>query len=312
MNESPETKDNTQFKRQCVFQIEQSILNNKQLSRITIKIQKFDVNKKANALKMGDWVDLSQNDIRDYDLQHLKFKNNITEINLHDNRISTPGYLTLPKNLKELDLSYNFIRELRGLRLPEGLEKLNLSSNEIQDLNGFDIPETLKELRLTGNKLWLADLEDLKLPKSLEALFLFETGIEDTQLENLKLPESLKEFCICCSGKDPSKLKLPKSLEKLSFSSDMEDPTKLNLPPNLINLDLGHNKIQQKYISNWKYPDTVEYLWLYPNYDLNDLTDLYISKNLRFVYGHSRCKFNFLYKGRNSMNTNKYIEHYNV
>jgi Leucine-rich repeat (LRR) protein len=81
--------------------------------------------------------------------------NNITYINLFNNKIKKITGLSTMANLKTLVLSFNEIEEIEGLENCQNLTKLDLHNNFIRQIKNLDNKEKITYLDLTHN--WIND-----------------------------------------------------------------------------------------------------------------------------------------------------------
>jgi Leucine-rich repeat (LRR) protein len=116
----------------------------------------------------------------------------VRELTLADNELTSPLGLTAFSNLRSLDLSFNNISIVRGL--PPSLTHLNLSHNKIMHIFGFEKLLLLYELDLSDNQL--LDMSGLFFNSEIRTLKLVNNNIQSIDyLNNL---ERCVGLLICC------------------------------------------------------------------------------------------------------------------
>lgn len=112
-------------------------------------------------------LDRSENELTSLaDIKDV-IRDNLTEINLSLNRISTMAAGVLPKTLRVLDMSSNLLKDCRSFTGLPNLHSLDLSLNQITSIVGIDLP-ALRSLALQSNKL--TSLKGVERLRALETL----------------------------------------------------------------------------------------------------------------------------------------------
>lgn len=203
--------------------------------------------------------------------------NQLTELDLYENRIHSINELTLPSSLISLDLSFNSIKKIEGLNELINLTDLFLVHNKLSILSGFDSLQSLKQLELGSNRL--RRIDGLDRLNQLTHLWLGRnkiTAIEGLNslihLQVLSLPSNR---LISLEGMQIPSLK---GLKELHLSHNrIADLSPIKALIHLIVLDLSSNIVEQ--VDSLSEMKELEELWL-GNNQLNDWNCLFVCQNM--------------------------------
>lgn len=95
-------------------------------------------------------------DLRDMQIASLRgitFPNNMTHLNLSNNRIDSLVEVRFPDSLRVLVLDHNQIASLHGAQFPDSLRVLSLEHNNVASLDGVVFPRDLVVLHLQSNPI---------------------------------------------------------------------------------------------------------------------------------------------------------------
>ncbi len=186
-------------------------------------------------------------------LDALKRLNNITYLDVSNNRVG--GYLVLEgfDNLVYLDASSNSIYRLDSMPVIKNLKTLNLAGNFISDFKGIEKMQSLEDLNIANNA-GLIDLKPIVAIKSLKTL-----DISGNEIKNINTMIALKQLKTLKIGgmKNLNVLKnLPLmtqlqevDISKNNFSfNDIDLLNKFKDFKNLKTLNLSGNNISNLYV----------------------------------------------------------------
>lgn len=197
--------------------VEKLKVNNTSASSIC-QILQCDVIHKENVEGSQNWkalnhLDLSCNNLIEID-KTINLAQNITELILNDNKISSISNLSELSKLSQLSLSNNLISICETLHTKIGnISMLNLSQNNIVSLKGFSKLYSLENLDLSCNKI--TDIEEIRyigdLPY-LENLLLTGNSVATIVDYRIKVFEYFGDRAkdICLDNEKPSSSELDK------------------------------------------------------------------------------------------------------
>lgn len=209
------------------------------------------------ALKQIKYLDLSNKNLTNSDLDELKVFEGLNQLNLSNNNIDNIDALKSLKNLFSLDISNNKISDLSTLSGLSELFDLNASNNNISDVTTLSSLTKLDILDISGNRAingvtslkHIGELDirndnitDIDL-SGLTNLFIVDLSKND--IGNIKVNNGLYSFiCSNCDIDSISELNLPSTLTSISLSNnDIESLDGIDKFKSLVSLNLSNNKL---------------------------------------------------------------------
>lgn len=154
------------------------------------KIEDISALKNLDKLEI---LDLSNNILKDDQIKVIGNIKSLKELNLKNNKkITNVVDMSKLNNLTILDLQDNKIQSLNGMQSLENIEKLRLSNNNIESINELKQYVNIKELTLANNSI--SDMTAVLNMKKLEELDL--SGNEIENIISLKKLEKLEKIDI--------------------------------------------------------------------------------------------------------------------
>ncbi|RPB25265.1 protein phosphatases PP1 regulatory subunit sds22 [Terfezia boudieri ATCC MYA-4762] len=199
---------------------------------------------------------LRQNHIYEIEaLDHLS--DNLKELDLYDNGISSIRNLEKLTKLESLDLSFNKIKHIKRVNHLVELRNLYFVQNKITRIEGLEGLVRLRNLELGANKI--REIDNLDTLKGLEELWLGKNKI--TQLKNLSALTNLKILSIQSNRlTEIVGLENLVSLEEFYISHNaIREITGLENNMKLRVLDVTSNRITN--LSGLKHLENLEELW---------------------------------------------------
>ena len=132
----------------------------------------------------------TEQDVLDYCQLNNLNSDNITELDLSNNRLTNISGIRHFKNLKILYLENNYITDISVLKDLENLENLDLSYNEIKDISDLKNLNKLKTLLI--NVIYITDTSVIKNLNSLETLGINYLNLESNQIKYIQSLKNLK------------------------------------------------------------------------------------------------------------------------
>ena len=116
----------------------------------------------------------------------------ITYLDLSDNKLTDISGIKLFKNLKKLYLDYNRVTDISGIKLFKNLRLLYLNNNEITDIFVLKDLKNLEILNISNNQI--KDISVIQYLKNLQILRIDYLKLESDQIEYIKLLKNLEEL----------------------------------------------------------------------------------------------------------------------
>ena len=138
----------------------------------------------------------------------------ITYLDLSDNKLTDISGIKLFKNLKKLYLDYNRVTDISGIKLFKNLRLLYLNNNEITDIFVLKDLKNLEILNISNNQI--KDISVIQYLKNLQILRIDNLELESDLFKYIKNLNNLKKL-FCHNGfKDMSVLnKLNNNIETI-------------------------------------------------------------------------------------------------
>ena len=125
----------------------------------------------------------AQRYLTDSDIEELKSRTYLTELNLSHHQISDISFLEGLTNLTVLNLQYNQISDISPLQGSTNLTHLFLCGNQISDLSPLEGLANLAHLSLTNNQI--SDISHLHGLTNLSVLTLRNNQVSQEDLDGL-------------------------------------------------------------------------------------------------------------------------------
>ncbi|XP_028601357.2 uncharacterized protein LOC114604927 isoform X1 [Podarcis muralis] len=167
-------------------------------------------------------LDISLNELQEIPPEALFPFENLAEVDVSLNALSTTRGMGPLPNLVALNLSYNAIREVKELENCPCLSVLHVSHNRLRSLTDFPLLSNLTRLNLSSNQL--ESLEGVQnLPR------LRELDVQKNRIVSLlPLASSLSLNVLCASGNDigglPEALHVLRGLRRLKHLTLKDNP----------------------------------------------------------------------------------------
>ena len=186
-------------------------------------------------------LNLSNLNLKSQDLEGIEWPQELKELSLSANQLTTFDVSSLPRELIQLDFFDNQLTHFDTFSLPPGLKTLNLKGNHLTTFDVSYLPRELIELNLSRNRLTTFDVSSL--PRELKALGLAINQL--TTFDTSSLPQSLQELYLSnnqLNAFDTSSL--PRSLQYLSLNDNQLNTfDTTSLPEGLKQLRLENNPL---------------------------------------------------------------------
>lgn len=165
----------------------------KNLTNLNLNNNKIEDIAALKNLSKLEILDLSNNILKDDQIKIIGNIKTLKELNLKNNKkITNIVDMSKLNNLTILDLQDNKIQSLNGIQSLENIEKLRISNNNIESINELKQYVNIKELKSANNNI--SDMTAIINMKEIEELDLSGNEIED--IINLKKLDKLKKIDI--------------------------------------------------------------------------------------------------------------------
>ena len=144
----------------------------------------------------------AEQDVSDYCLLNNINPDDITELDLRNNKLTDISGIKIFKNLEYLYLHFNKIKNISVLKYLVNLKELNIGDNEIKDISVLKNLINLKWLYINNNKI--KDISSVQNLNKLKYLDLRYLELESDQIEYIKNLNNLKDLWCYKGFKDMS------------------------------------------------------------------------------------------------------------